>query len=153
MILELKTLPPARLAYMRNAGIIQPGVGQLWGRFTEWLAQHPQPGRSLYGITQDNPETTPVDTCRYDVGVEVDHGFKPDAWVQIQQFGGGRYACALFTGGARDIGFSWMKMYREWMPQSGHQRADAPAVELYEPGFLVDKDAGTFRCWLCVPVA
>ncbi|WP_411878389.1 helix-turn-helix domain-containing protein [Polaromonas sp. YR568] len=57
MEIELKTLPPMRLAYMRNTGPYGDHVAQLWQRFVAWCGQHGHmnPRPKMYGISQDNP--------------------------------------------------------------------------------------------------
>ncbi len=67
-------------------------------------------------------------------------------------YGGGRYACARFTGTGADIHAAWMRLCGEWLPQSGWQADDKPALELYEEDFVMDPKTGAFSCLLCVPV-
>ncbi len=155
MRVELKTLSPMRLAYMRHTGAYgQPSITRMWERFGVWCGEHGlmNPRRKMYGIAQDNPMITPADKCRYDACVEVDDAFKPQGEVGVQNFGGGRYACARFTGTGADIHAAWMRMFGEWLPQSGYQADDKPALELYEEDFVMDPKTGAFSCLLCVPV-
>jgi len=155
MHIELKTLPPMRLAYMRNTGPYGDGVAQLWQRFVAWCGQngYMNPRRKMYGISQDNPEITPADKCRYDACIEVDETFKPQGEIGVQNFGGGRYACGRFTGKpGNEVHEAWTHMFAEWLPQSGYQPDNNPALELYEEDFVMDPKTGNFSCWLCVPV-
>lgn len=155
MHLELRTLPAMRLAYLRWTGPYgHPGITQTWERFGAWAARQGrlEPRRKMYGISQDNPETTPADQCRYDCCVAVDEGLRPTGEIAVQAFAGGRYACARFTGTGADIHTAWMRMYGEWLPGSGWQADDKPGLELYDEDFAVDPASGAFNCWLCVPV-
>jgi AraC family transcriptional regulator len=159
MQVELKTLPAMQLAYLRWTGPYgHPGITQTWERFGAWCAQRglTQPRRKMFGISQDNPEITPADKCRYDCCVEVDKGFAvpgaSESGVGVQSFAGGRYACARFAGTGADIHTAWMRMFGEWLPQSGWQADDKPGLELYDEDFVVDHATGAFNCWLCVPV-
>lgn len=159
MQVELKTFPATRLAYMRWTGPYgHPGISHTWERFGAWCAQRGfmQPRRKMYGISQDNPEITPADKCRYDCCVVVEDGFSPQdaatSGVGMQSFAGGRYACARFAGTGADIHVAWTRMYGEWLPQSGWQADDKPGVELYDEDFVMDLATGAFNCWLCVPV-
>jgi len=155
MHVELKTIPPMRLAYMRNTGPYGQAVAQLWQRFAAWCGQqgYMHPRRKMYGISQDNPEITPADKCRYDACIEVDDSFKPQGDMGVQNFGGGRYACGRFTGRAgNDVHEAWTHMFAVWLPQSGYQPDNNPALELYDEDFVVDPKTGAFNCWLCVPV-
>jgi len=65
---------------------------------------------------------------------------------------GRRYACARFTGTAAEIHSAWMRFIGEWIPDSGYQCENHPAIELYEPDFTVDPKTGAFSCLLCMPV-
>jgi AraC family transcriptional regulator len=159
MQVEIKNLPAARLAYMRWTGPYgHPGITQTWERFGAWCAQHglTQPRRKMYGISQDDPEITPAEKCRYDCCVAVDDGFvlqgAAESGVGLQDFAGGRYACARFTGTGADIHAAWMRLYGQWLPRSGMQADDKPGLEIYDEDFEVDHATGAFSCWLCVPV-
>lgn len=159
MQIELKTFPAMQLAYMRWTGPYgHPGIPALWQRFAAWCAQQGlmQPRRRMFGITQDNPEITPADKCRYDACVELPAGHAlrdaAAAGVAVQSFEGGRYACARYAGTGADIHQAWMRLYGEWLPQSGWQADDKSCVELYDEDFVMDPATGAFNCWLCVPV-
>ena len=153
MDIELKTLPPMRLAYLRHTGPYgHPGIGETWYRFGQWAGARSPQRRKMYGISQDDPEITPPDKCRYDCCVEVEPGFRPEGDIGVQDFPGGRYACARFTGTGATIHQAWMRMFGQWLPQSGWQAGDAPALELYDEDYVMDEHTGAFSCWLCVPV-
>ncbi len=90
---------------------------------------------------------------RYDACIEVDEAFKPQGETGVQNFGGGRYACGRFTGKpGNEVHEAWTHMFAEWLPQSGYQPDNKPALELYEEDFVMDPKTGNFSCWLCVPV-
>ncbi|WP_411878419.1 GyrI-like domain-containing protein [Polaromonas sp. YR568] len=96
---------------------------------------------------------TPADKLRYDACIEVDEAFKPQGETGVQNFGGGRYACGRFTGKpGNEVHEAWTHMFAEWLPQSGYQPDNKPALELYEEDFVMDPKTGNFSCWLCVPV-
>lgn len=155
MQLDIRNLSTQKLAYMRHTGPYgDAGIGHTWQRFGLWCAQHGlmQSRCEMIGISLDNPEITPASKLRYDCCVRVDDDFRPQGEVGVQHFAGGRYACAPFTGTTADIHAAWMKMYGEWLPQSGWQADDRPAIELYEEDFEMDPKTGAFDCLLCVPV-
>lgn len=154
MNVELKTLPDMRLAYMRHTGPYgSPGISQTWQRFGAWAAQHGamKPGGAMVGISQDSPDLTAPEKCRYDACVEVDAEFRPEGEVGVQTLPGRRYACGHFNGTALEIHAAWQRMFGEWLPDSGWQTDEGPAIELYD---LSGMDAATERmtCLLCVPV-
>ena len=158
MQVEMRTLPETRVAYMRYVGPYgSPKITQMWERFARWCGAsgiiNPQlPRPSMYGVSQDNPKLTSPDKCRYDACVEVDARFQPKDEIGVQTIWGGRYACARFTGTAAEIHSAWMRFIGEWIPDSGYQCENHPAIELYEPDFTVDPKTGAFSCLLCMPV-
>jgi AraC family transcriptional regulator len=153
MHVDIKTLPALRLGYLRHTGPYgHPGIGATWKRLWIWLGQHRLEPQQIYGIVQDDPEVTPAEKCRYDCGFEIDAAFQPQGDIGVQAFAGGRYACTPFTGTGAEIHAAWMRLLGEWLPQSGYQADDQPALELYEGSFVVDKKTGVFRCQLCMPV-
>lgn len=154
MKVEIKTLPPVRVAYLRHVGPYgSSGIAQLWQRFAAWCGEHGlmEPRRVMYGISHDNPDVTPPEKCRYDACIEVGEDFKPQGEVGVQTLRGGRFACARFSGTSADIHGAWMRLC-DWLPDSGWQADDAPPVEVYGRDFAMDEKTGAFNCELCMPV-
>jgi AraC family transcriptional regulator len=155
MQVEIRSLPETRVAYMRHVGPYgSSSITKMWMRFAAWCDANglmtPRP--TMYGISQDSPKITAPDKCRYDACVPVADRFQPTDDVGVQTIGGGRYACARFTGSAAEIHKAWMQFIGGWIPDSGYQCDDRPALELYEPDFTVDPKTGVFSCLLCMPV-
>jgi AraC family transcriptional regulator len=154
MKVELKTLEPARVAYMRHVGPYgDSGITRLWQRFAARCGELGlmTPRRTMYGISHDNPDVTPPAQCRYDACVEVGEGFRPAGEIGVQTVPGGRYACGAFTGTPTEIHGAWMRLC-EWLPDSGWQAADGPPLEIYGPDFVLDEKTVAFNCSLCIPV-
>jgi len=154
MKVELKTVPPARVAYMRHVGPYgSSGIAQLWQRFAAWCGEQGlmQPRRVMYGISHDNPDVTPPEKCRYDACIEVDDDFRPGGETGVQSLRGGRFACARFSGTSAEIHAAWMQLC-DWLPDSGYQADDAPPIEIYGKDFVMDEKTGAFVCDLCMPV-
>ena len=155
MDVQIKTLPETRVAYLRHVGPYgESGISRLWQRFAAWCDAHAlmQPRRTMYGISQDNPDVTPPDKCRYDAAIEVDAGFKPEGEVGVQTLPGGRYACTPFSGSAAEIHAAWQAFTTGWLPGSGYQFDNRPCFELYGDDFKMDEKTGRFTCSLCVPI-
>jgi len=155
MHVEMRTLPETRVAYMRHVGPYgSSSITKMWMRFGALCGEHglltPRP--TMFGISQDSPKITAPDKCRYDACVEVDDRFQPKDEIGVQTIWGGRYACTRFTGAAADIHDAWMRFIGGWIPDSGYQCENHPAIELYEPDFTVNPKTGVFSCLLCMPV-
>jgi AraC family transcriptional regulator len=159
MQIEIRTIPPMRLAYMRHTGPYgHPGIGQMWERFTKWVrARGINPPRGeMYGIAHDSPDVTPPEKCRYDACIEVSNAFELSGddrnRLGISDFAGGQFACGPFRGTGSTIHAAWMHMYGSWLPASGYQPADRPPFELYGCDFKVDEKTGEWSCLLCLPI-
>lgn len=155
MDVELRTLPETRVAYLRHVGPYGgSGIAAAWQRFAAWCAEAGlmQPRRQMYGVCLDDPTITPPEKCRYDCAVEVDASFAARGEIGIETVAGGRYACGRFTGVAAEVRDAWNRLVVGWLPQSGYQPDDRPAIEIYPPDFVVDEKTGAFSCLLCMPV-
>jgi AraC family transcriptional regulator len=153
--LELRTLRPIRVAYMRRVGPYgSPEITAMWGRFHAWCEANGlmSPRRTMYGVAQDNPNITPPDRLRYDACVEIDDGFQRNGVVDVQTLPGGTFACTSFRGTAAEIPAAWVRFLGHTIPQSGYEPDLVPGIEIYGSDFAVDPKTGAFECVLCMPV-
>jgi AraC family transcriptional regulator len=151
---EIRTMPPTRVAYMRHVGPYgSPGIGEMWRRLESWCTAQGLSGRRMFGIAQDNPHITPPEQNRYDACIEIDPSFHTTGGdIGVQTIRGGRYACVPFTGTPPEIRAAWVTFLGKTLPESGHEPDLSPAIEIYEPGFAIDRKTGAFTCSLCMPV-
>lgn len=155
MQVHIRQLPAVRLAYLRHVGPYgESGIPMAWHRFAGWCesAGLTEPRRPMYGIGHDNPYITAPERCRYDCCVAVDDTFQPQAEIGVQTLPGGRYACADFTGTSADVFAAWQSLFRDWLPDSGHQLDDRPVFEFYPTDFAINPETGVFTCQFCLPV-
>jgi len=154
MPLEIRHLPPMRLATMRHTGAYGPALAQLWDRFGHWCGQHglSEPRRTLYGFSLDDPAATPPEQCRYDACVQIGVGLRTGTEAQVQDFAGASYAGALFRGTATEMAAAWADLMDPGQMPKGWQAVPGPAVEIYAEDFAVDPATGAFPCWLGVAV-
>ncbi len=154
MKIRIAERPPVRVAYMRYTGPFGERHGRFWrGAVAPWLADHGLVDCPRYGVTLDDPMTTPPDQCRYDACVELPAGVTlPDAGETTIR--GGSYAITSFKGSGADIGAAWGGFVAEFLANPAH-RIDhtRPAFEHYPRGACFDPRTGTFACELCLPVA
>ena len=153
MNVRLVTLPPARIAYLRQIGPYGPAIGRFWretvlpGRQAHGLDR-----RACYGIGHDDPALTDPERCRYDACIEVDESFVAPPPAGIAQLPGGRYAVYDFRGQPAELGRAWTELLRDWLPASGLQIDARPCFEHYPVDTFYDPASGEFACAICIPV-
>jgi AraC family transcriptional regulator len=156
MLVEIKELPPFRIAYMRHVGPYGAGgnIPALWTRFERWMRARDllHSGTLTIGIGHDAPDVVAPEKLRYDACLVIGEDFKPDNSINVSQLPGGRYAVTLFEGTAATISGAWDRMFATWLPNSGFQPEDRPCLELYHNDKGSEHPPGHFRCELCLPV-
>ncbi len=76
MDVNIVTLPPARIAYMRHIGPYGAGINRFWAEtFLPWRIAQGLDQSPCYGIGHDDPHITAPEQCRYDACVEVPEDF------------------------------------------------------------------------------
>jgi len=151
MKIDVVERPAVRVACMRYTGPSGEPLGRFWrGTVAPWLADLGLVDCPRYGVTLDNPMTTPPERCRYDACVALPPGLSlPDAEPAL--VGGGSYAVTHFKGPVALIGAAWETFRREC--QAVHQLDDSrPPFEHYPRGSHFDARTGIFACELCLPV-
>ena len=127
MNIEVTTLEPQRVAYMRHVGPYN-GAYRVWQDFTTRLKKDGLPRKdSLFiGVPMDNPKVTPPEKLRYDACVTVDEKYVPTKPVRVRTIAGGDYVVARNCPiGAIAKGYE--KLFRSWLPKSGRKVRKAPS--------------------------
>ncbi|HWD18807.1 MAG TPA: GyrI-like domain-containing protein [Verrucomicrobiae bacterium] len=133
MSIEVTTLEPRRVAYMRHVGPYREAY-RTWQDFTARLRKAGLSGKgSIYiGVPMDDPKATPESKLRYDACMTVDETYAPQKPVRVKTLPGGDFVVARNCPiGAIAQGYE--KLYRSWLPGSGR-------VVRKEPSFLVAVD-------------
>jgi predicted dithiol-disulfide oxidoreductase (DUF899 family)/DNA gyrase inhibitor GyrI len=129
---EIKTIEPIRVAFMRHVGPY-PECGVTWAKLMPALAKRSiSTGDSLIiGIGHDNPAVTPEAELRYDACVAVGEDFQADGEVAVQTIPGGEYAVATYVGSYDRLADVYGAFFGQWLPQSGRQMGAGPCFEVY----------------------
>jgi AraC family transcriptional regulator len=152
MRIDVVERPAVRVACMRYTGPQGEPLGRFWrGTVAPRLAEHGLVDCPRYGVSLDDPLTTPAGQCRYDACVELPPGLSlPDAAESTIR--AGKYAVTHFKGPVAQIGPAWSAFMREC--QAAHRiDASRPAFEHYPRGASYDARTGIFACELCLPVS
>jgi AraC family transcriptional regulator len=128
MKIELKTLEPKRVAYMRHVGPYN-GAYRIWQDFTKRLKKDGLPRKDslCIGVPLDNPKVTPPEKLRYDACVTVNGKYQPTKPVRVRTIEGGDYVVARNCPiGA--IAKCYEKLFYSWLPKSGRKARKAPSL-------------------------
>lgn len=130
---HLRSLPTQKLAYIRVVNSYQPQrVMDAYDRLLAWYgARGDWRQARLLGMSQDDPEITPLRLCRYDICLTV-----PDSWsgageVHTRMFPACTIAYIHCRGDIYIVDRAWQYLYRCWLPHSRYQPDNLPAMEIY----------------------
>ncbi|HET8727743.1 MAG TPA: AraC family transcriptional regulator [Alphaproteobacteria bacterium] len=150
---EIRTMPPLRLAAMRHVGPYMQ-IGASFDRLFAWAAGRGLMGPSArsFGIYYDDPDSVPVADLRSEAAMVVGSEVEADGDVHIVTLAGGRHAAIRHKGPYAELEAAYRWLYRDWLPGSGDEAADRPCFEEYlnNPRALPPQE------WLteiCLPLA
>jgi AraC family transcriptional regulator len=153
MVVELRTLPAWRVAYVRHHGsYYAQGLFDAWDQLSRWAVGRGlwSPAAMFVGIAHDHPSVTPEDRCRYDACLVVDAAVQPEGLVGVTDLPGGPYAVWDTVRAPDQIGSGWDELFRDWLPDSGYQPDARPTLELYGDGAALPD--GRYRVGFGIPV-
>jgi AraC family transcriptional regulator len=137
---------PLLVAGLSQRSSDNAGMPAQWQRFVPYLGNIPgQVGRRAYGVLYNGDDSGNID---YMCGVEVkDFSDLPAGFASLRipaQY----YAVFPHREHISTIQSSWMAVFNEWIPESGHELADGPEFELYGEDFDGVKGVGTVEIWV-----
>jgi len=127
MNIEVETLEPQRVAYMRRVGPYN-GSYRVWLDLTTSLKKDglPRKDSSFIGVPLDNPKTTPPEKLRYDACVTVDENYVPTKPVRVRTIAGGDYVVARNCP-RWALARGYQELFGSWLPKSGRKARKAPS--------------------------
>jgi AraC family transcriptional regulator len=90
-----------------------------------------EPATRYFGLYYCDSAATREADLRSDACLTAPAGFSDDGELRRVTIAGGRYAVLLHVGPYSELHRAYTWLYREWLPLSGLEPADAPAVEEY----------------------
>lgn len=146
------------IAFPEKRAIGVENIGDYWGLPKAWAALQAVLGQnSLYpvarefvGVFLDNDEAIPMVEKRSYAAIVVDSDFENSYGLKELVIGEGLYAVTVHFGAPEDIGPTWERWQKEWLPESGW-RTDTtrPMYEWYQNRCTEPELQLTF---LCTPV-
>ena len=131
----VRTLPAQRLAYIRVYGAYH-NPGQIMTAYEHLLAWYDSQGgqwaqTTLYGMSQDDPELTPLHLCRFDWCLAVPSDWSATGPVSMMDFPACQVATVRVMGELAQEIRALQFLFRYWLPRSRYQPANLPGMEIY----------------------
>lgn len=123
-----------RLAYVRVTNAYQPApILAAYDDLCAWYrARGGDPLRAtLIGMSQDDPEVTPLELCHYDLCLTAPATWAGGGAVAVRDFPACRLATLHCAGDIFRVDRAWQYLYRHWLPRSRYLPANLPALELF----------------------
>lgn len=153
---RIQRLAPETIAYIRHIGPYKGDAAlfrRLFGQLFAWAEPRglmgPEP--RYLSLFQDNPNLTPAARQRLEVALVVASGTPPSGEVGVRTMEGGLYATVRVCVRLEDYAAQWDALVGDWLPGSGYQPDQRPAMEfcLNNP----DEDPeGRYNVEICLPV-
>jgi AraC family transcriptional regulator len=156
--LRMEELPDFSIAYVRAKGLAKDlknrEILDAFRKVHDWASASGSLGGEsrLFGVFLDDPQTRPMESCRYDACVTLQKKAKPLGEIGCRTLeSAGTYAVFTYPRSSRSAGKIFFRsieaIYASWFPSSGYFPADKPFLEFY------GKDAkGRVFADFCIPV-
>jgi AraC family transcriptional regulator len=86
---------------------------------------------TLYGMSRDDPEVTPLRLCRFDLCLRVPGDWLAEGDVSVRDFPECQVAAVRCSGDLTLEDRAIQFLFRYWLPRSRYQPANLPAMEIY----------------------
>jgi AraC family transcriptional regulator len=132
---HIRSLPAQRLAYIRVYGAYTRFrlIEEAYHHLMAWYRQNG--GRlentTLYGMSQDDPDVTPLRLCRFDWCVTVPADWQAEGEVSVETFPACQAATVRCLGDITQEDRAFQYLFRYWLPRSHYQPANLPTMEIY----------------------
>ena len=150
MNIMIEKMPTYRIVYIRNIGPYGISNVQIMEELKKWAEFNNlfNDESIIFGIAQDNPETTKPENCRYDTCIVVSNDYLvTDDYVREGDIVGGKYAVFKINHTAEAVQKAWISIFPELLRQ-GYQFDEArPIIERY-----IVKMVNNHHCEICIPV-
>jgi AraC family transcriptional regulator len=128
---RLSRVPARRVAYVRVFNPYAGGVPEAAGRLVAWAEARGLDGGQWLGYQWEDPETVPLEQCRYDVAVQVPSHVTAQDDIGTADFPALTLAEIDVSGPIERELSALDHLYRTWLPSSGYVPAHQPCFEAW----------------------
>jgi len=132
-VVRIERWAASTLAYVSATDAYSPGqVYEAYQVMRAWAtARGLGPEARWLGMSKDDPDITPAELYRFDLGVIVPDGTPPEGRVGIRPMPASAYGVLHVIGDIGQVGRAWEWLFRSWLPTSGYEPTLEPAVEVF----------------------
>lgn len=132
--LTVRSLPRLRFASALHVGSYGVGIGEAWTRLCRWAGPRGllRPGVQAAGVSWDNPEITAAGRCRYSACIAIEGNLLPSGEIAFLEFPARDYLILAYLGDETGFAGAYAELYRRFLPESGFEPEDSPAIEFYK---------------------
>jgi len=133
---EIKRIERQRLAYIRvyDSYQVDGRIRRAYDKLMTWYQArggHVE-NTTLYGMSMDDPDITPMELCRFDWCVSVPDDWDADGDISIREYPACTIALVSIRGGDLQLEDRVLQyLWRCWLPNSRYQPLDLPGMEIY----------------------
>ncbi len=147
--IEIKDHPPRILAALPHSGPYLE-VGGTFERVSAVFTSRNlwQNARGMLGVYYDDPNAVPAKELRSHAGIILDSADAVPEGLELVEVAGGKMATMHYKGPYAGLKAAYDHLYGEWLPNSGEDPRDDPAIEIYlnNPADTAPDDLETDVC-------
>lgn len=150
MEMNIKILPSYSVAYIRQVGPYGENNVQVMDKIKTFARNQNllNDEAIILGITQDSPEDTKPEECRYDACLVISDDIKiNDECIKRGRIIGGKYAIFTIDHTVEAVQRAWNEMFSILFSQGYQIDISRPVIERYAYKMLKNH-----KCEICVPI-
>lgn len=128
---EIKERKPTKIAYIKHVGSYDSiPFDKYFAQLYAWAKEKKvMPGFMPMGIFYDDPNKTPPEKCRSEIGIPIYGDVKPKGNIGIKNLPGLKVAVIRHKAPAKDYPESYKKL-SDWIDRNGYEWV-GPPIEVY----------------------
>ncbi len=150
MNINIEMIPEYKIAYIRKVGPYGLENVQVMEQLKSWATENDLFNESsiILGITQDNPEITEPEDCRYDVCLVVSDEFDFESTnINVGKTMGGNYCVFKINHTVDAIQKAWIEIFSELSKRNYKIDDKRKIIERYTMQMISNN-----YCEICVPI-
>lgn len=152
---EIREWPARTIAYIRLINAFGQGlVPAAYEEMIQWAKAHQlYETETIFGMSVDDPMVTPAASYRYEVGITIPEGMKPETSgrIELLNLPATRYAVTRAEGDIRKVATGFYFLFNHWLINSEWEPEQSASLEIYRDKNLVNR-IDYFDMDLCIPV-